>query len=370
LTYSDYTLSNAIILFGALQGILLILFLFKKSGNSLIYRFFSLFLFSLAYLNWWYALYFMRIYEIGKLPINSIPYPYEFLIGVGFYFYIKSHKKLEPPFYKKEFFLFIPALIYCLLNVYFYFISIQENSNRIYRELESSGFFLAVEYIRFIFNIILGVLTFLFLSKIKKANILSTKDSKRLNWLFLFSKVFITYNLLSLLLTIITFLLDSTSVHTLNLFYLTFFINTIFIYWIGYIGFTKYNTILSSKSLATQSHNQKRTKFIEEKLNQIMEIEELFTQKDFSLPKLAFSTKISHKELSDYINTIHRCNVSEFINRYRVDKVKMLINDSKFDHYTLEAISYEAGFKSKSSFNLIFKKHTGMTPSQYKKRGL
>ena len=99
-----------------------------------------------------------------------------------------------------------------------------------------------------------------------------------------------------------------------------------------------------------------------------MKVEELFTQQDFSLPKLSSVTKISHKELSDYINTHYKCNVSEFINRYRVNKVKALIDNSSFNHYTLEAISYEAGFKSKSSFHSIFKKHTGITPSQYKKR--
>ncbi|NQZ43793.1 MAG: AraC family transcriptional regulator [Flavobacteriaceae bacterium] len=40
----------------------------------------------------------------------------------------------------------------------------------------------------------------------------------------------------------------------------------------------------------------------------------------------------------------------------------------KYQFFTLEALSQEAGFRSKSSFNLIFKKHTSMTPSQYKKR--
>ncbi|MBW1296323.1 helix-turn-helix domain-containing protein [Aquimarina litoralis] len=367
MTYSDHSIANAIILFGALQGMLLILFLLKKNGNSLTYRFFSLFLFSLVYLNLWYALYFMGIHEIYGLSTMSIPYPYEFLIGIGFYFYIKSYEKSESSIYQKEFFWFVPAFIYAVLEVCFYLISIQEDSNRIYLKLESSGFFLMIEYIRFIFNIILGVLSVRFLNKKRENNNLSTKDKRKFDWLFLFSKVFIVYNLLSLLLTIFTFLLDQTSILALNLFYLTFFINTIFIYWIGYIGFTKYNIILPKIGSTTQSYDRKKKKFIEEKLNQVMEIEELFTNKDFSLPKLALATKISHKELSDYINTHYKCNVSEFINRYRVNKVKILINDSNFDHYTLEAISYEAGFNSKSSFNSIFKKHTGITPSQYKK---
>jgi AraC-like DNA-binding protein len=34
---------------------------------------------------------------------------------------------------------------------------------------------------------------------------------------------------------------------------------------------------------------------------------------------------------------------------------------------TILQVLFEAGFNSKASFNRAFKKHTGMTPSQFKK---
>ena len=40
---------------------------------------------------------------------------------------------------------------------------------------------------------------------------------------------------------------------------------------------------------------------------------------------------------------------------------------AEYEHYTLLAIAEDCGFKSKSSFNSIFKRFTEMTPSQYKK---
>lgn len=367
--YNDYSFANAIILFGALQGLLLIFFLQKKKkGNSLAFCFFTLFLFSLAYINLWYGLYFMGIHSIGTLSIIGIPYPYEFLMGIGFYFYIKSQKKTEAYSYKKEAYLFIPAIIYCLLEIYFYYISIKEGGNTIYRKLENSGFFTIVEFTRFIFNLTLGILTILFLNKLKQKNKLSSKENRSMNLLFLFSKFFILYSILSLLLTLLSFLINPSNVVSLYSFYLTFFINTIFLYWIGFIGYTKHN-ILFSRIGSTSEHNtQNRDKFIKEKLIQIMDVEEQFTQADFSISKLALATKISHKELSNYLNNVNKCNVSEFINQYRVEKVKTLIDNPNFNYYTLEAISLEAGFKSKSSFNSIFKKYIGITPSQYKKR--
>lgn len=364
--YSDYSFANAIILFGAFQGLLLIAFLFKKKqGNPQAYWFFTLFLFSLAYINLWYGLHFMEIYSIGILPLVAIFYPYEFLLGVGFYFYIKSQKPLKPPTYKKEFYLFIPAIIYGLLELYWSIIAVFEISPRIYRELEDNGIFTVVEYTRFAFNLTLGILAFRYVQKIKQEGKLNPKETRHVQWLSLFSIVFIGYNILSLVSTVTAFFLN---IFPLQLFYFTFFTNTIFIYWIGYIGFSRPNILFASISPSSDNQKGEKLQLIEEKLIQIMEVEEQFLHPDFSLSKLALLTEISSKEVSDYINKVHKCNVSEYINKYRVEKVKAILDSKAFENYTLEAISREAGFKSKSSFNSIFKKHTTLTPSQYRNR--
>ena len=54
------------------------------------------------------------------------------------------------------------------------------------------------------------------------------------------------------------------------------------------------------------------------------------------------------------------------MNEQRVNHVRQMLIDPDFDKYSLLGIAIEAGFNSKSSFNRIFKKETGMTPSQYK----
>jgi AraC-like DNA-binding protein len=48
--------------------------------------------------------------------------------------------------------------------------------------------------------------------------------------------------------------------------------------------------------------------------------------------------------------------------------MKKDLADPAKSHLTLLAIAFDAGFNSKSSFNLIFKKQTNLTPSEYRRR--
>jgi AraC-like DNA-binding protein len=57
---------------------------------------------------------------------------------------------------------------------------------------------------------------------------------------------------------------------------------------------------------------------------------------------------------------------SDYINQQRIEKVKKLLKSEDQKKYTLLAIAENAGFSSKSSFNAVFKKMTGLTPTQYK----
>jgi AraC-like DNA-binding protein len=66
------------------------------------------------------------------------------------------------------------------------------------------------------------------------------------------------------------------------------------------------------------------------------------------------------------LNTSIGKNFFQFVNAYRVEEVKRMLVDPK-NLYSIEAIGYECGFSSKSSFYKEFKRITGMTPAEYKK---
>ncbi len=87
-----------------------------------------------------------------------------------------------------------------------------------------------------------------------------------------------------------------------------------------------------------------------------------------SINKLASLTKIPPKELSILINHKLNKHFYDFINEFRIKKAKEILADKSQNNLTILEILYQVGFNSKSSFNTLFKKYTGLTPTQYRRK--
>ncbi len=96
-----------------------------------------------------------------------------------------------------------------------------------------------------------------------------------------------------------------------------------------------------------------------------MESEKPYLDPELTLSDLAKRLALSRSVLSQLINEGVGDNFYNFVNRYRVEQVKLFMNDPTMRHFNLLGLALEAGFKSKSTFNLIFKRFTGLTPSEY-----
>jgi AraC-like DNA-binding protein len=83
------------------------------------------------------------------------------------------------------------------------------------------------------------------------------------------------------------------------------------------------------------------------------------------LKEVAEAMDISTNHLSQIINENLKINFFDFVNGYRVELIKQEMVNPKNKNYTIISIAYDCGFNSKSSFNSIFKKHTGLTPTEY-----
>ena len=102
-------------------------------------------------------------------------------------------------------------------------------------------------------------------------------------------------------------------------------------------------------------------------LIQVMDNKKPFLDAELSLFKLASQLDISSHLLSYIINNGCNENFYQFINRYRVEEAKKMIQDPKMEHLSLMGIAFEVGFNSKTVFNTTFKKITNQTPSEFKK---
>ena len=101
-------------------------------------------------------------------------------------------------------------------------------------------------------------------------------------------------------------------------------------------------------------------------LSDYMKTNKPYLNNELTLYQLAEEVKILPHTLSRIINEYHHQNFFDYINQYRVQEFKAAVADPKYKNYSLLGIAFECGFNSKSAFNRMFKKSTGLTPSQFK----
>jgi len=222
-------------------------------------------------------------------------------------------------------------------------------------------------------------------------DVFSNIDKIKLTWLryitymaafFIF--IFFLENLLLLLGTDLSGHFNLTSVLT-----------ALYVYALGYLGLFKSEvftvpeiaeSISQLPELSYQSRKDKKgdenkvikyeksglseenAKMYLEKLLQLMKNEAPYTNSNLTLNQLAEMLSISPHNLSEVINTNLNKNFFDFVNHYRVEKVKKALVDESLQHLKLIVLAFEAGFNSKSSFNYIFKKYTNLTPTEYRQQ--
>jgi len=98
----------------------------------------------------------------------------------------------------------------------------------------------------------------------------------------------------------------------------------------------------------------------------LMESEKLYEEPELTLQMLSDKLGVQSYQASQVINEGLKRNFYELVNGYRVDAAKRLLLDPKNDNYTILSVGFEAGFNSKTTFHSVFKKFTGLTPTEYR----
>jgi len=118
---------------------------------------------------------------------------------------------------------------------------------------------------------------------------------------------------------------------------------------------------------SSSSLSEDRLRVIQEQLQSLIQEEKPYLKGDLTIQDLAKKLTVSRQYLTQVLNEKMKCNFNDYINFFRVEEFKQRAKDPRYENYTILALALDSGFNSKTTFNTIFKKHTGLTPSQYRK---
>lgn len=360
----------------ALQLVLLSLFIVShKKGRKTSNRILAAFLFFSAlpiieYILWRFrdsiSPHFPNVFYIGSMFV--------FLWGPLIYLYTKSLILSGFTFKRRDFWHFVPFLLFVLYMIFDYHIL----STDLKREIMAGHGALGIWEKRLSYGFLhIQILLYLILSlkalknyRKRIKNIHSAIERIKLTWLNFILLGFICMWSVDLAY----FVLWGTKYSHLGevLDYISLSITFVFACIIVYKGLN-YPEILTVEAFNSYNRKYERSsltaadkeRFLK-KLLRYMEEEKPYLEPSVSLNTLARKIGMSYRDLSQIINECLGQNFFDFINKYRIEESKFFLSDVSGDKKNILEILFDVGFNSKATFNRAFKKHEGVSPSKFR----
>ncbi|MEM6684153.1 MAG: helix-turn-helix domain-containing protein [Bacteroidota bacterium] len=302
---------------------------------------------------------FLEYFEFENAEVAIFPFDPILFILLFLFFYLNTtiNKKISNWYYA----LFIPGIVHniCL------------NVETLESFMEGYDYLILVCYF---FEILLLLYVFIILKEHKKkiSNFYSELESKSLSWL---KSILIAILLFHFIMILEGFMIVNEMDHnfTEETLQLTAILLLLFtVYWIGYNGFSQpeiFKQYLFQKGDVIAHTKETDTAIaLQETYNKVIAIiqtEKLYTNPKLNLSTLAEALNMKERALSKLINHCSDANFYHFINKFRVEEFKRLLQSPKAKQLSILGLAQEAGFPSKSTFYSTFKSFEGMTPKQY-----
>ena len=345
----------------------------RRSNNILI-----IFLFTIAVTEIGGVL--SHFQELRNVVISYAPqlfyidFPFRYLYMPVLFMYILSIAKSDYKFKKMYLFHFIPFVFFCILVLYKFLLNstdtlkeILETGNR-FTSSESDIFYI-LDKVQF-FSYVIASLIILKEYRIEIKNVYSSIEHINLSWLTFVVLGLTGWKSLSLLNYILWYTLADYSGWILYIVAEVAFLTFISIMFLKGL---KQPVIFSGTNKDQSRHKYEKTLLADavkedymDKLIRHIKSQKPYLEPSLSLDELAENVSIPSHHLSQILNTCFNKNFFDFINSYRIKESERLLSEQDTYRKTILEILYETGFNSKSVFNTAFKKHTGMTPTQFR----
>ena len=330
-----------------------------------------------------YILLFPHVFKTG-LPLN-------FLIAPLSYLYVRAVLFNEKKIQKRDVIHLIPFFIVFINYIPFYLLPVNEKVTVIQDSLNywpttfkyQAGFLpenfsilfrliLAIIYLVLQWNLILSY------KKVHKESSIQIQISNVLKWLKLFTitSTVIFFGIIGFMLTIIflpSYYDDDLLMQIPSLLVsVGFFVMAAYLLThpeiLSGLPFVKYkevpSDVINDKSYMLPYINEDY-KLEMERIVDYFKTEKPYLNKDLNINQVSVALAIPSRELSFIINNHFGQRFNDFLNKYRIEYITKKINKEYLSNYTIEGIASEAGFASKSTFNLAFKKYHQCTPTDY-----
>ena len=380
--FPDFNIYSSPLLILVIQGLILSGLLLRsyKINNNIPNLILGILLIITCYHRTTYTIGFMGWYDVYRnTKINYFLIPLSFAVGPLIYFYIKSFVVQAFGFSKKDLFHLIPTVIYLSFRIVVYVYDssqsgFSDTQNGIFMQsdvyLALDIFYVVIVSIHMLLYLAFSIFLYYQYRKALVQQYSNTYKSELLwlrNFLFVYSFLFV-FDVIQMV----------TDEFILNLgwtgrWWYQFFSVLIVIY-VGIKGFyTDMGTLkkidLSIKPIlkTEKSTNNEFDKVKElERLERIVSTEKLYLDPNLSLNLLAKAVRMSPTLVSDIINRGLGQNFNDYINKYRVETIVKRLRDENYSHLSILAIALDNGFNSKATFNRVFKKIKGKSPSEYR----
>lgn len=382
------TLISTLVWAGIINGLFLVgLYLFSKKYRSFANQLLGLFLLTIIYEA---TLAFIPYDAIGGYSIYYFAFPEVKLFYPLLFFHYILEKTGRSKQYRKglriHYILAFAIAGISLINVLLYLIQGQKIEN--YLGMPTvENLFMSQQYYAFLLIMIAWVLSiqevYRYRSVVQKNY--SNQDMLNINWLW-----GLIFSLLPIIVmwgvNLIWIIGGSRDTWDFELATWGFVI--VFLYFVSFKAFKHHNLFEgipdrvevelpdkqeqknSKKNNLLPVFSEQEDEAVLERIKHFMQKKAPYLDASLSIHQLAEQTSVPVRELSLLINHKLNKHFFDFVNEYRIKKAMDILEDPQQKQLTILEILYEVGFNSKSSFNTVFKKYTGKTPTQYRREKL